>query len=196
MIKRITVFEERAVGRQQSAKRSDDRLSHAALGLRGDRIALNFSLALQSRGFSSHFSLGPSRLSDSICKASGQSHLGLGRENCGPLATVPEMSLATCASTIRQAQCHFRSSRFSRLVRQPAFARLLSSLAVLEQREGKLNNASLSAVTAAQKLGGSITGFIAGSGAKAVAEEAAKVNGLKNIITIENGSYDRVLGVQ
>ena len=75
---------------------------------------------------------------------------------------------------------------------QPAFARLLNSLAILEQREGKLNNASLSAVTAAQKLGGSITGFIAGSAAKGVAEEAAKVKGLKNIIVIENGSYDKV----
>ncbi|KAL6719897.1 Electron transfer flavoprotein alpha-subunit [Lecanora helva] len=76
---------------------------------------------------------------------------------------------------------------------QPAFARLLSSLAVLEQREGKLNHASLSAVTAAQKIGGSITGFIAGSGAKSIAEEAAKVKGLKNIIAIENGSYDKGL---
>ncbi|KAL9635385.1 MAG: hypothetical protein Q9164_003495 [Protoblastenia rupestris] len=76
---------------------------------------------------------------------------------------------------------------------QSAFARLLSSLAVLEQREGKLQNASLSAVTAAQKLGGSVTGFVAGSGAKAVAEEAAKVKGLEKIIMVENSSYDKGL---
>lgn len=75
---------------------------------------------------------------------------------------------------------------------QSAFARLLSSLAVLEQREGKLQSASLSAVSAAQNLGGSITGFIAGSGIKSVAEEAANVKGLEKIIMVENGAYEKV----
>ncbi|KAI9805971.1 MAG: hypothetical protein M1825_000585 [Sarcosagium campestre] len=82
---------------------------------------------------------------------------------------------------------HHASSPTSRL------ARLLSTLAVLEQREGKLMHASLGAVTAASKLGGSITGFIAGSGIKAVAEEASKVNGLEKILTVENGAYDKGL---
>lgn len=95
-------------------------------------------------------------------------------------------------SLLRQAQCQLRTSSSFRGQRQSPLARLLSSLAVLEQREGKLNHASLSAVTAAQKLGGSITGFIAGSGVKAVAEEAAKVRGLEKIIMVENGSYDKV----
>lgn len=97
------------------------------------------------------------------------------------------------SSVLRQAQHLIRPSNVQR---QSAFARLLSSLAVLEQREGKLQNASLSAVTAAQKLGGSITGFLAGSGVKAVAEEAAKVKGLEKIIMIDNGSYDKVSAVQ
>jgi electron transfer flavoprotein alpha subunit len=73
-----------------------------------------------------------------------------------------------------------------------ALARLLSSLAVLEQRDGKLNHGSLGAVTAAQKLGGSITGFVAGGNIKAVAEEAAKVNGIEKIIAIDNAAYDKV----
>ena len=89
----------------------------------------------------------------------------------------------------RQTQTKFRPLRF---YQKHQISRLLSSLALLEQREGKLNNASLSAVTAAQKLGGSITGFIAGSGARSVAEEAAKVKGLERVIMIENGSYDKV----
>lgn len=93
---------------------------------------------------------------------------------------------------LRQAQFRLRPSRISNGQRPSTLARLLSSLAILEQREGKLNNASLSAVTAAQKLGGSITGFIAGSGARSVAEEAAKVKGLDKIIMIDNGSYDKV----
>ena len=86
-------------------------------------------------------------------------------------------------------RCPSISLRFHR---QPAFARLLSSLAVLEQREGKLQGSSLSSVTAAQKLGGSITGIVAGSNINSVAEEAAKVKGIEKIIMVENDAYDKV----
>ena len=95
-------------------------------------------------------------------------------------------------SILRQAKSQWRASVFSSRAQQILLSRLLSTLAVLEQREGKLNNASLGAVTAAQKLGGSITGFIAGSGVKAVADEAAKVDGLEKILMVENGDYDKV----
>jgi electron transfer flavoprotein alpha subunit len=73
-----------------------------------------------------------------------------------------------------------------------ALARQLSSLAILEQREGKLNHGSLSAVTAARKLGGSITGFVAGSNIKAVAEEVAKFAGIDKVVVIENEAYEKV----
>lgn len=102
------------------------------------------------------------------------------------------MLLTTRGPILRQAQFHLRPLRLFNGQRQSALARLLSSLAILEEREGKLDNASLSAVTAAQKVGGTVTGFIAGSAAKSVAEEAAKVKGLEKIIMIENGSYDKV----
>ena len=102
------------------------------------------------------------------------------------------MLLTTRYSAFRKAQCYLRPSRILNRQQQSAFARLLSSLAVLEQRDGKLQSASLSAVTAAQKLGGSITGFIAGSGVRPVAEEAAKVKGVEKIIMVENGAYDKV----
>lgn len=75
----------------------------------------------------------------------------------------------------------------------PIITRLLSSLAVLEQRNGKLEHSSLSAVTAAQKVGGSVVGLVAGSGIRAVAEEASKVKGLEKIIMVENGAYDKGL---
>lgn len=55
-----------------------------------------------------------------------------------------------------------------------------------------MNNGSLSAVTAAQKLGGSITAFVAGGNIKGVAEEAAKVAGLDKIISVDNAAYDKV----
>lgn len=73
-----------------------------------------------------------------------------------------------------------------------ALRRLLSALAVLEQKDGKLNTGSLSAITAAQKLGGSVHAFVAGSGIKSVAGEAAKVAGVEKIIAVENSAYDKV----
>lgn len=96
-------------------------------------------------------------------------------------------------SILRQARTQLRSQvRPTPVASLSALARLLSSLAVLEQREGKLNHGSLGAVTAAQKLGGSITAFIAGSNIKSVAEEAANVAGIEKIIAVDNAAYDRV----
>ena len=74
-----------------------------------------------------------------------------------------------------------------------ALARLASTLAILEQREGSLNSASLGAVTAGKKLGGSVHGFVAGKNVKSVAEEAAKVDGLEKVIMVENDAYSRGL---
>lgn len=75
-------------------------------------------------------------------------------------------------------------------------SRLLSTLAILEQRNGKLQQSSLSAITAAKKLGGSVSAFVAGSGVKgasgAATEVAAGVDGLERVIAVENGAYDRV----
>ena len=93
---------------------------------------------------------------------------------------------------LRQLTSHIRTSKSICLAHQGITARLLSTLTVLEQREGKLQNSSLGAVTAAQKLGGSVTAFVAGSGVKSVAEEAAKVKGLDKVIMVENASYDKV----
>ena len=70
--------------------------------------------------------------------------------------------------------------------------RLLSTLAVLEQKDGKLNHGSLCAATAGRKLGGSVTGFVAGSNVKVVAEQAAKGNGMEKVVMVDNGAYDKV----
>ena len=74
-----------------------------------------------------------------------------------------------------------------------AYRRFLASLAVLEQRDGKLDPASLAAVGAAQRLGDSVTAFVAGGGAKAVAEEASKVKGLSKVVFVESEAYTKVL---
>ncbi len=74
--------------------------------------------------------------------------------------------------------------------------RLLSTLAVLEQKDGKLNGGSLCAVTAGKRLGGSVTGFIAGSNVKAVAEQAAKGHGMEKVVMVDSGAYDKVRSSQ
>lgn len=95
-------------------------------------------------------------------------------------------------SVLRQARTQLKPLPGSVPVQSlSALARLLSSLAVLEQRDGKLNHGSLSAITAAQKLGGSITAFIAGSNIKAVAEEAAKVGGVEKVIAVDSEAYEK-----
>ena len=96
-------------------------------------------------------------------------------------------------SVLRQARSHLqsRTSPIS-IASLTAFSRLLSSLAVLEQKDGKLNAGSLGAITAAQKLGGPITAFIAGGNIKGAVDEAAKVAGVEKIISVDNAAYDKV----
>jgi electron transfer flavoprotein alpha subunit len=76
--------------------------------------------------------------------------------------------------------------------RSTAHKRLIASLAVLEQKDGVLNHGSLSAITAAKELGGPIHGFVAGKSARAVAQEAAKVEGVEKIIVVESEAYEKV----
>jgi len=67
-------------------------------------------------------------------------------------------------------------------------------LALLEHHDGKLNNSSLAAVTAAMRMGGSVTGLVAGGDAKSVAEQAAKVKGIEKVLFVENDAYNKVCG--
>lgn len=93
---------------------------------------------------------------------------------------------------LRHARRTIKPLRPLTAAQNASFRRLLSSLALLEQRDGRLNVASLAAVSAAQKLGGSITGFVAGSKGKTLADEVAKVKGLEKVVYVENGAYDKV----
>ncbi|TPX21763.1 Electron transfer flavoprotein alpha-subunit [Coccidioides immitis] len=99
-------------------------------------------------------------------------------------------------SILRAARSQFYPSSTSSLFRSQqlsALSRLLSTLAVLEQRDGKIQGASLSAIAAATKLGGAVTAFVAGAGAKAgAAAEAAKIKGLDKVLVVDNAAYDKV----
>ncbi|KAG5921509.1 hypothetical protein E4U42_005811 [Claviceps africana] len=72
-------------------------------------------------------------------------------------------------------------------------SRLLSTLAILEQRDGQLLQGSLNTLTAAKKIGGTVHGFLAGANVSAASEEAAKVDGVEQIIKVENGVYEKGL---
>jgi electron transfer flavoprotein alpha subunit len=86
-----------------------------------------------------------------------------------------------------------RALRPSRLnARAIATSRLLSTLTILEHRGGKVSSASLPAVTAASKLGGPVTAFVAGGDSASVAAEAAKISGISKVLHVPNGAYDKV----
>ncbi|KAK2734972.1 Electron transfer flavoprotein alpha-subunit [Myotisia sp. PD_48] len=97
-------------------------------------------------------------------------------------------------SILRAARPQFNVSSRTSVFSSSAFARLLSTLAVLEQRDGKIQGSSLSAITAALKLGGPVTAFVAGTGAKSgAATEVAKTAGVEKVLAVENGAYDKGL---
>ncbi|KAL4402681.1 Electron transfer flavoprotein alpha-subunit [Malassezia pachydermatis] len=70
-------------------------------------------------------------------------------------------------------------------------SRAANTLLFLEHKNGAINPASLSALTAAQKLGGEIHGLVTGraSEAKKVAEEAAKVGGLTKVLVSSSDAF-------
>ncbi|KAF1913057.1 hypothetical protein BDU57DRAFT_521743 [Ampelomyces quisqualis] len=100
---------------------------------------------------------------------------------------------ATRSSILRAARSQLRQSQSTALPRYSASARFASTFAVLEQKDGQFQPASLAAVTAGTKLGGSITAFVAGSGVKSVAEEIGKAKGIEKVIYVENNAYDKGL---
>ena len=97
------------------------------------------------------------------------------------------MSVLRTSSLLRH---HAALARF--VGRLDSHSRSLASLALLEQKNGKLQEASLGAITAAKQVGGPVTAMIAGSGVKALAAEVAKVKGLDKILFIENEAYEKV----
>ncbi|PLN79293.1 ribosomal protein L1p/L10e family-domain-containing protein [Aspergillus taichungensis] len=97
-------------------------------------------------------------------------------------------------SVLRAARSQLNPSRAFNRPTASAYARLLSTLALLEQRDGKLQGSSLSAIAAAQKLGGPVTAFLAGSGVKGTsAVEAAKIKGLDKVMAVDNDAYEKGL---
>jgi electron transfer flavoprotein alpha subunit len=69
----------------------------------------------------------------------------------------------------------------------------MSILVIAEHDNQTLNGATLNVVAAAQKIGGDITILVAGSGAQAVADAAAKVAGVSKVLLADNAAYTHQL---
>ncbi|WP_173911278.1 FAD-binding protein [Acinetobacter sp. Marseille-Q1618] len=65
----------------------------------------------------------------------------------------------------------------------------MSILVIAEHDNKALNGATLNVVAAAQKIGGDITVLVAGSGAQAVADQAAKVSGVSKVLLADDPAY-------
>ncbi|EXC16390.1 electron transfer flavoprotein subunit alpha/FixB family protein [Acinetobacter baumannii] len=65
----------------------------------------------------------------------------------------------------------------------------MSILVIADHNNQTLNSATLNVVAAAQKIGGDITVLVAGSGAQAVADAAAKVAGVSKVLLADNAAY-------
>ncbi|RWS27010.1 Electron transfer flavoprotein subunit alpha-like protein, partial [Leptotrombidium deliense] len=73
------------------------------------------------------------------------------------------------------------------------FGRNESTLVIAEHSENKLNSSTLSAVTAAQKIGASVDCLLAGNDVKAVLSELKKVKGLNKIFVADNAALKGLL---
>ncbi|MCO8107987.1 FAD-binding protein [Acinetobacter indicus] len=65
----------------------------------------------------------------------------------------------------------------------------MSILVIAEHDNKALNGATLNVVAAAQKISGDITVLVAGSGAQAVADQAAKVAGVSKVLLADDAAY-------
>ena len=69
----------------------------------------------------------------------------------------------------------------------------MAALVIAEHNNQSLNEATRAAVTAAAKIGGDIHILVAGKGAKAVADEAAKIEGVKKVMLAESDALGHKL---
>ncbi|AFT70974.1 Electron transfer flavoprotein, alpha subunit-like protein [Alloalcanivorax dieselolei B5] len=69
----------------------------------------------------------------------------------------------------------------------------MSVLVYAEHDNATLNKVTLSVVAAAKELGGDVTVLVAGKGCGAVAEAAAKVDGVSKVLCADNDAYEHQL---
>src|SRR5690349_25058436 len=66
----------------------------------------------------------------------------------------------------------------------------MTALVIAEHDKQTLKGGTANAVTAAAKMGGDVHVLVAGSGAKAAADEASKLAGVSKVLHVEAAHYD------
>src|SRR3954466_14165460 len=69
----------------------------------------------------------------------------------------------------------------------------MTTLLVAEHDNKSLKDATNKALTAAKAIGADVHVLVAGKGARAVAEAAAKLDGVKKVLLADNAAYEHVL---
>jgi electron transfer flavoprotein alpha subunit len=69
----------------------------------------------------------------------------------------------------------------------------MTTLLYVEHANGQVKDASLKALTAAKELGAPVHALVLGSGSKAAAEAAAKLEGVEKVLNAEDAVYDHDL---
>jgi electron transfer flavoprotein alpha subunit len=72
-------------------------------------------------------------------------------------------------------------------------SRFASSLVVAEHEEGKLTTGTLSAISAAQKIGGDVSVLVVGKNVAEVAASASKVNNVQKVLTVDHAAFEHIL---
>ena len=68
-----------------------------------------------------------------------------------------------------------------------------NTLLYVEHKDGAIGGATLNALTAANKLGGSVTALVAGDAPEAVAKEVGKLNGVSKVLLAKDAAYANAL---
>jgi len=68
----------------------------------------------------------------------------------------------------------------------------LSTLAVLEQSNGRLSNGYVNVIAAAKQLGGPVHAFVAGAETDASGKIVSRTQGVDKVLTVTNPAYDKV----
>eukprot|EP00127_Corallochytrium_limacisporum_P004198 Clim_evm143s157 gene=Clim_evmTU143s157 len=89
--------------------------------------------------------------------------------------------LSVLRSGVRPAARNFTTKRFA------------SSLVYVEHNNDKIASGTLNTVTAATKVGGSVTALVVGSKASGIAEQAAKIAGVEKVIAVEDAAFEGFL---
>ena len=69
----------------------------------------------------------------------------------------------------------------------------MTTLLFVEHGNGQIKDSTLKALAAAKEIGGPIHALVLGTGSKAVAEAAGKLDGVEKVLNAEDGVYDHDL---